>query len=639
MGVARFETELRGTEDVTKAVEQAAKSLDGLTKAQERAQKQITAIINKGEPQKALMGQAAHELKIVNDLLKKEMIAKEKAEEAKLAIVKRYKAQILEEEKRAAAQVATITKAGTAATVESGKALQQLKPALGDVGQLANSVAGSFGAAGQKATQFAQGLVGSLGSGGPIALAIGGTIGLLTLWKSELDDIKKYVGEAAAAAAAAQREYNDTLDKTLSNLREEKELRNWEAAGGSKKSLDLLRTMQGAANTDGTTGKALSEIDAKIAAERAQLADFVAQPDSVVTGMNEAGRESRRRVSAKVISDLEAQRAVIQAQLDKERAVVHEAAEAYAAEVARLEAERAKALGLKPPPEARSRGGRGGRAASVSDGPAIELDTANEAAMGRMSWGDIERGAADFDKDQARAAADAERARVAKGRALGDSLGAAAAETAQLEDAIRSQVEAQEAEFAALGGQIGSSIGAGLKSFFETGKTEDLFKGLLGTGLSVASSFLLGPLGGLLGGGAMGGGAASGIFGLLGGILGFREGGVPMARGGLTLDGMTADTTLVGVHPREPIIRQEMADAYPGGLPRLARVARGEEGWASGGGGGRAVNVYLPSLHPAGAAEALRTFVAPAQVATFRNKQSDLLTTHMQRAIVAPSRD
>lgn len=146
-------------------------------------------------------------------------------------------------------------------------------------------------------------------------------------------------------------------------------------------------------------------------------------------------------------------------------------------------------------------------------------------------------------------------------------------------------------ELASVYANVGSQIGGVFNAIIRGGMSaEDVMLKLIGTALSLASSIFL-P-----GAGA----AASGIFGFLGSIFGFQDGGVIRAAHGMRVPGVGAgDRVPALLEPGETVVPK--GGTQPGFIEEVARAA-------GGGGGGVTVNLSQSYLVPPDSVTAQRTY-------------------------------
>lgn len=147
------------------------------------------------------------------------------------------------------------------------------------------------------------------------------------------------------------------------------------------------------------------------------------------------------------------------------------------------------------------------------------------------------------------------------------------------------------AELASVYANVGSQIGGVFNAIIRGGMSaEDVMLKLIGTALSLASSIFL-P-----GAGA----AASGIFGFLGSIFGFQDGGVIRAAHGMRVPGVGAgDRVPALLEPGETVVPK--GGTQPGFIEEVARAANG-------GGGNVTVNLSQSYLVPPDSVTAQRTY-------------------------------
>lgn len=620
---------IKAIDSASATVDEIAAKLERASEGQARsvanAQRQIAAIIARGDPAKAqavALEKELAQLKSYGD--------RAKASEETIAAARR---KIIEDFERSRQAVSARTAESVVASTNSTKqALGELKGGIGDIGQLANSLAGNFDATGQKVTGLVQSMVASFSSGGPVALAIGGTIALLGIWKSELDEIKRYAAEAAKTAADAQQAYNAELDQTLNRLREEKAIRGEEAAGGSRRSLELGRTAKGAEELAASRADQIAGLDAQIAAQRQGLADFLASPDaedSSVTGMNEAARQGRRRVVDDAVAQLEAQRAELQKQYDKEIEVAKLAGEAYQQEISELEQKRAKLA-----QEVTAAPGRGRRGGGMSKAAKQEPKKAEEKFVpGEYSlWTPYDQ----FEADRANARFKAEQEASEKAKQEAERVAAdrekamkqAAAERLRADQEMaKAAAEAMKAEqeaFREAGLLAAETFAQGFKAAMDGEDTRSIIKGVLQGVAGVASM--------IPGGQAVGIGA-----GLVSQFL--RAGGpvLPQGRGGLATmvnnDGIPAV-----LHPNEFVFDSESVNAA-GGIGRLEALRRdlrsgGGRGASPSSGAGAVVNVV--AFDQGTMLDTIGKAVEPAQYRRVANRQGSKARDAARKAATKP---
>jgi len=169
-----------------------------------------------------------------------------------------------------------------------------------------------------------------------------------------------------------------------------------------------------------------------------------------------------------------------------------------------------------------------------------------------------------------------------------------ASENRQKADDAKRAIDQQKqaaAELASVYANVGSQIGGVFNAIIRGGMSaEDVMLKLIGTALSLASSIFL-P-----GAGA----AASGIFGFLGSIFGFQDGGVIRAAHGMRVPGVGAgDRVPALLEPGETVVPK--GGTQPGFIEEVARAA-------GGGGGGVTVNLSQSYLVPPDSVTAQRTY-------------------------------
>lgn len=619
---------IKAIDSASATVEEIAAKLEAATEGQARsvanAQRQIAAIIARGDPAKAQAVQLEKELAQL-----KSYGDRARASEETLAQARR---KIIEDFERARQQVSQRTADSVVTSTTSTKqALGELKGGIGDIGQLANNLAGTFDATGQKVTGLVQSMVQSFASGGPVALAIGGTIALLGVWKSELDEIKRYSQEAAKAAADAQQAYNNELDQTLNRLREEKAIRGEEAAGGSRRSLELGRTAQGAEQLAATRADQLAAIDAQIASQRQGLTDFLASPDaedSSVTGMNEAGRQARRRAVDEAVAQLEAQRAELQKQYDKEIEVARLAGEAYQQEISDLEQKRTKlAQEVVASPGRGRRGGGMKKPKEETKKPEEKFVPGEYSLWTPYDQFEADRQAAQFKAEQEageKAKKEAERQAADREKAMKQAAAERLRADQEMAKAAAEAMKAEQEAFREAGLLAAETFAQGFKAAMDGEDTRSIIKGVLQGVAGVASM--------IPGGQAVGIGA-----GLVSQFL--RSGGpvIPQGRGGLATmvnnDGIPAV-----LHPNEFVFDSDSVNAA-GGIGRLEALRRdlrsggGKRGSGSGG-SGAVVNVV--AFDQGTMLDTIGKAVEPAQYRRVANRQGSKAREAARKAASKP---
>ena len=583
-----FQTEIRASSNVGAVIDESVRSLDGLTVAQKKAQLQIASIIAKGDVTKAVQLEAVKQLKAIEEMERKGKISAEEAAKARQAIHANATAQVVALEQKAAAEVERAHAKSAAAVVPLQQQVKGLKEPLSNVAQLANGLGSAFGAAGSAASQVVTGIAGAFGAGGPVAIALAGTAAAIGLVVTEYRSLREEADAAGRAAAAAQAALSGEIRSRTEQVQNDNRRRELRLAGKNVEATELRseaeRVRGGAEGLDVTAANA----EARLAENRRQMA--VLEEAAAIRAEKERGtvRTSEQQSVLLEAGQIQTRLGGVTFDTLRDRIKADEEqlrAARESAAAARLEAdelERAAKLEEQIAEQAKEKekAKKGSAAAAKEERDAVreELDftdgkaSADDLAMGGMFFGGSPLEIAKIDKE-------GRDKKLEKGfRNFGDVSDQDF--TKRLQQSQQQQVEDQQrlADQAAgvwkdAGLDAGESFATGLRNYLESKDPADLFGGVLSAAGSILDVFLPG---------------AGRVANFVGGL--FEGGGIPHAfalpsgRGGLATGNI--DAMPAWLHKREVVFKEDVVDAFPGGLPQAARIGMGVEPLSSLGGGG-----------------------------------------------------
>lgn len=671
-----------------------AEASAGMSRSMTKAQRDIAAILARGEPLKQLNIQLAKELEAVKANEDKKKITAQQAEEVRTKLVADFTAKRKQlEEQAAAAAVQATSAASTKSTVEMQKIgtatvglqskikglnepLEGLRAGLNQLGGGAGSAVGQVGA-------LAQGLVGLGGKAGAIGAVVAG-VGLVAAKSFEefqkaeaarlqfeaLNQTFGVTRDEVNAIRTAFRGYSEDLDtKTVQSL-----IAAGKQAGLSTEEMRSLGAeIQRAANLTGKDFKDAA-IDAfgrfkKEARESSEaLTGLLRSMDQRLAGVTPEDAiadkavdeaEKRRDTARKELERLRAQQArglgafsgtLAQRQealadipktiaeqerilLLAEKDVTEEVQKRTAFREKEAELLRQAALDRELAGLGGGGGGRVGRGGGKRKGPTTDWD----AAPG-LAWPS---------EDALRVGAGPQEMDFSEG--LAGELGAADAEVEAARKAnARKRLEEQFAP-----AQAGAANLAGEMDDLAAEAEKGAIEGFAKAGVSAAESFITNfkrfqeskdpkdLFKGILG-------AATGILslffpgaGLVGGLIGsiLEKGGtphavpIPQARSGMTLwPGVNHDARPVIAHTGELIPKASQVAQFPGGYAAADRWARGKDPFPTVAAGPAGVTVVVTP--PSDSAAAVQAVVAPGLVRRLDNHQGG----ELERALVDVTR-
>lgn len=673
MADTALELRITAESNVPEVLAADERALQAQRRAREKAERDLTRLIDRGDPLKALERRQQRELETIRKMLDQQLITVERYEEARTQLAQRHAAERQQIEERAAQAAARVQ---AQAAQQQTQALSRIKGGINDVrgavGALSGVTQSMFGQWAAGATS----LLAAFASGGAVSLAITGiTAGITALTdriREQREEVARLEAEARRAAQAADKALEDRIRRA-----EEAAQRRQDAALGTDRELVETQMLLGELTAEaGRVQADLTDAQARLVRAGSELAAAREAAQGVETERVRAAEQATASALGQV-RRLTREYETLQSRIDRTASALHTLSQT------------ARSSGTPSTPT-------GAGAVRETERFGAELMRAQEEAERvrelmedglRRSRDTIRRYAAEAQRDimaylrQADpwAALDAElrreveqiegRMRELQAIARDPSLRAEAIraqeeleaqltavrerylhERNQLEiAAIEAQRKAINAEFKRnsaeaiadtkerekweqVGWRAGASVVAGMARYLETNDPLDLLRTLLTIGAGVANIFLPG-VGGIIG-------AIGGFFDRGGPPFAFRgsyRGSyIPEGRRGLALGwGPSKDAKPAWLHPGEVVMPADVVARDFGGLPEAMAVAAGR-GLPPRGPGMVVERIEIRAFDSADALRGLRTSLAPAQVERRSARQGALEASSLRAWGAAP---
>lgn len=626
-----FQAELLLSTNVPEAVKKAVEGIDSLTVAQQKAQAKIAAIIAKGEPQKALEQQLAKDFVALENLARKDVKLREQVEKEKAALVAKFANDRVQLELKAQEAV----KQAAIQSVKNTDVLQNqvkaLKEPLSQVASGANALGAAFGGAGGQATQAITSIVGAFGAGGPAAVALAGTVAVVGLLVTKYGDLRASVEESRKTWRDAQSELSKTSMGQLETSQEAIAKLRMKLAGGNV-DVNTLRSQSFAA------GGAASDAEGRVSLQQTRVANI-----ERMRAENAAAVAAWRASSGHGLDDKSnAGRPVLSSAASDEDLAREK--QALADAISYRDTQRAIAGSLNEQADLLLRVARAEKARTAATKAKSGAKSEEESWAGSMTTGrdELELMGGMFGESPKQHADRIERDQKKQDKIFKAGFGGLGAATRDATSHLQ-KVQFTKGEFdneqkklaedatkawADAGINSAENFADAFVKVMDSKNPKEFFGALLKS----AAGFL--PL--LMGGPAAGIGGS--LLGLVGGL--FERGGgtygysLPSGRGGLGTG--NADDMLTRLHKREVVMREDVADSFPGGYPQAVRVGMGYEPVPGSGGGGQVVNVYASALDNRSVLDGVAGPIEKAHVRRIVTKQGQLLAAHQRKAIAVP---
>lgn len=670
MADTALELRITAESNVPEVLAADERALQAQRRAREKAERDLTRLIDRGDPLKALERRQQRELETIRKMLDQQLITVERYEEARTQLAQRHAAERQQIEERAAQAAARVQ---AQAAQQQTQALSRIKGGINDVrgavGALSGVTQSMFGQWAAGATS----LLAAFASGGAISLAITGiTAGITALTdriREQREEVARLEAEARRAAQAADKALEDRIRRA-----EEAAQRRQDAALGTDR--ELVETQQLLGELTAEAGRVqadLTDAQARLVRAGSELAAAREAAQGVETERVRAAEQATASALGQV-RRLTREYETLQSRIDRTASALH-------------------TLGQTARSSGTPRTPTGSGAVRETERFGVELMRAQEEAERvrelmedglRRSRDTIRRYAAEAQRDiaaylrqadpfraldiETRDQVETIEARIRELQAIArdpalraEAVAAIADLEAQLtavheryrqqrdELEIRAieqryklvrdnageapKLDEQEAkQWEALGWQTGAHILSGIASYLRTNDPLELLRTLLMIGGGIANIFLPG---------------AGSIIGAIGGF--FDRGGPPFAfrgsyrgsyipegRRGLALGwGPSKDAKPAWLHPGEVVMPADVVARDFGGLPEAMAVAAGR-GLPPRGPGMVVERIEIRAFDSADALRGLRTSLAPAQVERRSARQGALEASSLRAWGAAP---